>query len=99
MNFPPTALLIEAQGPSADIDARDTWGYTALQRHATNNLAVGAQALVEAGADHLAPSGTELAGESARALARRLRSYAVLKVFQQYEIARGLPLPEGEPLL
>ena len=29
-------------------------------------------------------------------LARRLRSFAVLKVFQQYELARGIPLPDDE---
>ena len=38
----------------------------------------------------------ELAGDSARQLARRLRAFAVLRLFQQHELARGLPLPEGE---
>ena len=89
------ALVIEARA-GADLDATDTWGYTALQRCATNNLAVGAKALVEAGASHLAASGLEGKGDSARALARRLRAYSVLKVFQEYEHAAGLPLPEGE---
>lgn len=95
-----TRLVIEARlrtaEGKAELDAPDGWGYTALQRHATNNLAIGAQALVDAGASHTLPSGLEGDGESARALARRLRSYAVLKVFQQYELSMGLPLPEGE---
>ena len=90
-----TQRIIDARG-GAELEAVDTWGYTALQRHATNNLATGARALVEAGASHTSPSGLERTGESARQLARRLRAYAVLKVFQQFEIAQGLPLPEGE---
>jgi len=44
-----TALLLEALGADADVEATDAWGYTPLQRHASNNLAVGAQALLEAG--------------------------------------------------
>ena len=39
-----TALLLEAFGADADVEATDAWGYTPLQRHASNNLAVGAQA-------------------------------------------------------
>ena len=42
------------------------------------------------------PSGLDGSGESARDLARRLRSFAVLKVFQQHELARGLALPDDE---
>ena len=94
-----TGLLIDARrasGRGADLDALDTWGYTALQRHATNGCAVGALALVQAGASHTQPSGLEGTGDSARQLARRLRSYGVLKVFQQHELAQGLPLPDGE---
>ena len=97
-----TDLLVAArewssgQGVDSAIDGCDTWGYTALQRHATNNLAIGAKALIEAGASHTRPSGLEGEGESARQLARRLRSFAVLKVFQQYELASGIPLPDDE---
>ena len=93
-----TELIAQARAEmGSDVDARDTWGYTALQRHATNNLAIGAQALLDAGASHTIPSGLyDGRGESARALARRLRSYAVLRVFQQHELAQGLPLPDGE---
>lgn len=96
-----TALVLDAcrwlgRASAEDIDVRDTWGYTALQRHATNNLAVGAAALLAAGASHTCASGLEGTGDSARALALRLRSYAVLRVFQQHELAQGLPLPDGE---
>lgn len=90
-----TRLLIEARG-GHDLDTRDTWGFTALQRHATNNLALGAKALLDAGASHTCSSGLEGTGDSARALARRLRSFAVLKVFQQHELSLGQPLPDGE---
>ena len=105
-----TALIIEARqrGGSADLDAVDTWGYTALQRHATNGLAEGARALLEAGADYRRPSGLLTtpdglpdykragSGDCARALALRLRAFGVLKVFQQHELALGMPLPDGE---
>ena len=86
-------LLIDA---GADLEALDSWGYTAIQRAATNGLEVGAEALIRAGASHTRPSGLEQKGESARALARRLRSFSVLKVFQQWELAQGIPLPDGE---
>ena len=88
------AQMLIAAG--ADVEAVDTWGYTPLQRAATNNLAVSAEALLSAGASHTRPSGLEQKGESARALARRLRSFAVLRVFQQWELAQGIPLPDGE---
>merc|ERR1719506_902919 len=43
-----TAYLISR---GADIEALDTYGMTALHRMASNNLAVGAAALLQAGAD------------------------------------------------
>ena len=94
-----TALIAQARaGMGCDVDARDTWGYTALQRHATNNLGVGAQALLEAGASHTVPSGFADSGtrDSARQLALRLRAFACLKVFQQHELSLGQELPDGE---
>ena len=92
-----TSVLVAAG--SVDTEARDAWGYTALQRMATNNCAEGAEILISAGASHTTPSGVDTTGESARDLARRLRSYDALRVFQQYEIARGIPRPDGEMLL
>lgn len=89
-------LLVEA---GAELDVRDTWGYTPLQRMATNNLELAADVLVRAGASHLSPSGTEGTGDSARELARRLRSFGVLRVLQRYEEENGIPWPEGEPRL
>ena len=52
--------------------------------------------LAAAGASINKPSGLEGTGDSARALALRLRSFGVIKAFQQHELAQGLPLPEGE---
>ncbi|KAG7369051.1 hypothetical protein IV203_031794 [Nitzschia inconspicua] len=43
-----TQVLIDAK---ADIYAQDTYGYTALHRMASNNLAIGGEALVKAGHD------------------------------------------------
>mmetsp|Transcript_24046 Transcript_24046/g.66642 ORF Transcript_24046/g.66642 Transcript_24046/m.66642 type:complete len:254 (-) Transcript_24046:1199-1960(-) len=43
-----TQVLINAK---ADIYAQDTYGYTALHRMASNNLAIGGEALVKAGHD------------------------------------------------
>lgn len=43
-----TALLIKSGG---DIEAQDSYGYRPLHRMASNNLAIGAQALMEAGVD------------------------------------------------
>ncbi|GMI08244.1 hypothetical protein TrRE_jg2860 [Triparma retinervis] len=88
-----TIMLIAAGG---DVDARDAWGYTPLQRAATNDLDFAARALLESGASQTSPSGTELKGECARDLAKRLRSFKVLKVIQQFEISKGATLPLGE---
>ena len=43
-----TQVLIDA---GADIHALDTYGYTALARMASNNLEIGGEALIKAGAD------------------------------------------------
>jgi Ankyrin repeats (many copies) len=43
-----TQVFIDAQ---ADVFAQDTYGYTALHRMASNNLAIGGEALVKAGHD------------------------------------------------
>ena len=91
-----TAALLATAGEAINLEARDTWGFTALHRAASNDLALAAEALVKAGADHRSPSGREATGESARELAQRLRSFGVLRVFQQWELAQGLELPEGE---
>ena len=55
-----TAILI-ARG--ADIEALDTYGFTPLHRMASNNLPIGARALLAAGAD---PAGGAGPGSSRR---------------------------------
>jgi len=72
---PAAAVLVSA---GAAVDARDAWGYTPLQRAATNNCAEAARVLLAAGADARAPSGLGGVGDSALALAKRLRSYDVI---------------------
>jgi len=49
-----TATLLDA---GAEVDARDSWGYTSTQRAATNNLGIATRALLENGAAHNAASG------------------------------------------
>lgn len=88
--------VLEQQGPY-DVDTKDLWGYTALHRCAANNLPVGAQALLEAGADQNLPSGRANSGWSARQFAFKRRYYDVMRVIQKSELERGT-LPEGEPL-
>ena len=76
------ARLLIARG--AEVDARDSWGYTPLQRAATNNCVDAARALVEAGASIGAGSGLDGDGESAEELAKRLRSYDVIFFFRDH---------------
>lgn len=63
-----TQVLIDA---GADIEALDTYGYTPLHRMASNNLAVGAEALLAAGADPRKTSGKPYGGDTPLAIARQ----------------------------
>jgi ankyrin repeat protein len=63
-----TQILIDA---GADIYAKDTYGYTALHRMASNNLAVGGEALVKAGMD---PTDSTGADESPMQIAKQARA-------------------------
>jgi hypothetical protein len=74
-----THVLIEA---GADIHAVDTYGYTPLHRMASNNLAVGAQALVEAGADPEMVSGKPYAGETPMAIAKQSGAWEAVQVLR-----------------
>eukprot|EP00937_MAST-01D_sp_MAST-1D-sp2_P001641 g1641.t1 len=72
-----TAELIAA---GAALDALDTYGYTPLMRMASNNLDVGAQALVDAGANVRYQTPT---GETAMSIARSSRALAVLPILEK----------------
>jgi hypothetical protein len=65
----------------ADKEAVDTYGYRPLHRMASNNLAVGALALLEAGSDPVAPTGS---GETAMQIARASRAMDVVRVLLRY---------------
>jgi ankyrin repeat protein len=65
---------IEAGG---EIEAIDTYGYHPLHRMASNNLAIGAQALIDAGADVFARTDR---GETPIAIARSAGAGDVLSV-------------------
>jgi len=74
-----TAYLIKR---GAEIEAIDTYGYRPLHRMASNNLAIGAEALLTAGADPRAP--TRSRGESPISIARSAGAGDVIKVLQKY---------------
>merc|ERR1719271_27151 len=74
-----TGLLIRR---GADVEALDTYGMTPLQRMATNNLAVGAAALLRAGADPDARGG---ARETPLALAKASGATGVEQVLRRYQ--------------
>ena len=68
-----------------------------MQRAAISNLEMAVEALLKEGADHIASSGLEDRGESARDFAKKYRSFKVLKVIQDYEENElGISLPEEE---
>ena len=77
-----TALLISR---GADIEAVDTYGFTPLHRMASNNLAVGALALLAAGAD---PAYEGTAGHTALQVARSSHATDVIKVLQEHGAIR-----------
>lgn len=67
-----TAYLIER---GVDIEALDTCGYTPLHRMASNNLAIGARALISAGANPYALGNSK---ETPVDIARQSNAKAVL---------------------
>lgn len=75
------AVLIEH---GADIEALDTYGFTPLMRMASNNLAVGAELLLAAGAD---PARRSLDGATAKQIARTSDAFDVLEVLEAHDRA------------
>ncbi|CAJ1959659.1 unnamed protein product [Cylindrotheca closterium] len=73
-----TQVLIDA---GADIYQQDTYGYTALHRMASNNLAIGGEALVKAGHDPNMPM--EGADSTPIEIARRSRAIQFLMKMQE----------------
>ncbi len=74
-------MLIEA---GADIEALDTYGYTPLHRMASNNLAVGAEALLVAGADPNRPTEKPYTGDTPLSIARSSGARDVVEVLLRY---------------
>ncbi len=73
-----TALLIERGG---NVEAVDTYGYRPLHRMASNNLAVGAEALLRAGADAKAVTA---GGETPLSIAMASRAGEVVGVLKRF---------------
>ena len=76
-----TKLLCER---GANLNARDSWGYTPLQRAATNDCVDAAKALLAAGASLEISSGLDGDGDNAYELAKRLRSYDCIFAFDDH---------------
>ena len=65
----------------ADIEALDTYGYTPLHRMASNNLGVGARALLSAGADPLFKGNN---GQTPMQVARGSGAMDVVRALQEH---------------
>lgn len=77
-----TQILIDN---GADINAIDTYGYTPLHRMASNNLKIGAEALLRAGAPPLQKTGKPYSGETAMSIARSSGAFDVVNLLSKYE--------------
>merc|ERR1712187_615828 len=86
-----TAYLISR---GADIEALDTYGMTPLHRMASNNLAIGAEALLQAGAE---PNNPGQCGSTPRAVARESRARDVIKVLESYGGSLKPSAPKPKP--
>lgn len=81
-----TATLIEH---GADIEALDTYGFTPLHRMASNNLAEGARALLNAGAD---PNTKGACGSTPKVVAQQSEARGFLRVLQEFQDQRLVPI-------
>ena len=72
-----TSLLIEH---GADVNAVDTYGFTPIHRMASNNLAIGLEALLSAGVDWQSKT---TRGETPLQIARSSRALEVTRVLQR----------------
>jgi len=74
-----TSYIIKMGG---NIEAIDTYNYTPLHRMASNNLAIGARALLEAGANLNVQTDR---GETAKSIAREAGAIDVLKILKEFD--------------
>jgi len=74
-----TAYIIEMGG---NIEAKDTYDYKPLHRMASNNLALGARALLEAGANLNAKNDR---GETAISIAKQAGAMNVLQILKEFD--------------
>lgn len=77
-----TQILIDN---GANVNAVDTYGYTPLHRMASNNLSIGAEALLKAGAPVDQKTGKPYSGENAMSIARSSGAFDVINVLLKYQ--------------
>lgn len=76
-----TQIIIDYGG---DINAIDTYGYKPLHRMASNNLPIGAEALLKSGAKWDDESQKPYSGETSMGIALQSNAYDVIKVLRKY---------------
>mmetsp|Transcript_10763 Transcript_10763/g.25030 ORF Transcript_10763/g.25030 Transcript_10763/m.25030 type:complete len:143 (+) Transcript_10763:44-472(+) len=80
-----TGIIIDQDG---NIDALDTYGLTPLHRMCINDFAVGAEALLKAGASPTrrteAGAGSELRGKTPMEIAKESKARKVVRVLAKY---------------
>lgn len=85
-----TAYLIMR---GANIEAIDTYGFTPLHRMASNNLAVGAMALLDAGAD---PESLGGMNTTPLQIAQESEAAGVIRVLQKHIDKKNTPVPRSQ---
>lgn len=76
------SAVVELVRRGADIESLDTYGMTPLHRMASNNLAIGAKMLLDAGADVY---NTGKVGASPMSIAKESAAYSVMQVLKEAE--------------
>merc|ERR1711904_99124 len=77
-------------GRGGDVEALDTYGMTPMHRMASNNLPIGAAALLDAGAD---PENPGKCGATPMQIAKESEAHDVMRVLKEHKVT---PKPTGQ---